>query len=159
MGIAASKRRRSADGRKHELDHILCNRKIFTDVAVVHSFQTGSGHRLLRTKFHFNNIEAMLDRMAHRRPPPTILDAEAAERLAEMHDFKELNSIDKDYHQLVAAITSISDGCRKKKPNHITSRITEETRQPLENRRSLKRTTHSHLEMTLLNRRKGCTRS
>ncbi|EYC03651.1 hypothetical protein Y032_0092g2540 [Ancylostoma ceylanicum] len=38
---------------KHELDHILCNRKVFTDVAVVPSFQTGSDHRLLRAKSHF----------------------------------------------------------------------------------------------------------
>ncbi|EYB94489.1 hypothetical protein Y032_0171g328 [Ancylostoma ceylanicum] len=137
---------------KHELDHILCNRKVFTDVAVVPKFQTGSDHSFLRAKFHFNNIKAMLDRMANRRPPHTILDVDAAERLAEMHDFEELDSIDKDYHTLVAAITSIKDACRKKKPNHITSRITEETRQLLEKRRNLKRTTHSHLEMTLLNR-------
>ncbi|EYB99908.1 hypothetical protein Y032_0119g835 [Ancylostoma ceylanicum] len=136
---------------KHELEHILCNRKVFTDVAVVPSFQTGSDHRLLRAKFHFNIIKAMLDRTAHRRSPLTILDAEAAERLAEMHDFEELNCIDEDYHQLVVAITSIRDGCRKKKPDQITSRITEET-QLLEKRRNLKRTTHSHLEVTLLNR-------
>ncbi|PIO77099.1 hypothetical protein TELCIR_00811 [Teladorsagia circumcincta] len=32
----------------HELDHILCNRRIMTDVAVVPSFNTGSDHRLLR---------------------------------------------------------------------------------------------------------------
>ncbi|EYC26366.1 hypothetical protein Y032_0010g1117 [Ancylostoma ceylanicum] len=94
----------------------------------------------------------MLDRMAHRRPPPTILDADAAERLAEMHDFEELDSIDKDYHKLVAAINSTKDGCRKKKPNHSTPRITEETRQLFEKRRNLKRTTHRNLEMTLLNR-------
>ncbi|KIH64069.1 hypothetical protein ANCDUO_05624, partial [Ancylostoma duodenale] len=90
--------------------------------------------------------------MTHRRPPPTILDAEAAERLAEMHDFEELDAIDEDYDKLVAAITIIRDSCRKRKPNHITSRITEKTRQLLEKRRNLKRTTHSHLEMTLLDR-------
>ncbi|KIH60839.1 reverse transcriptase [Ancylostoma duodenale] len=89
--------------------------------------------------------------MAHRRPPPTILDAEAAERLAEMHDFEELDAIDEDYDKLVVAITTIRDSCRKRKPNHITSRITEETRQLLQKRRKLKRTTHSHLEMTSLN--------
>ncbi|EYB95133.1 hypothetical protein Y032_0163g3473 [Ancylostoma ceylanicum] len=93
----------------------------------------------------------MLDRIAHKRPPPTILDAEAAERLAEMQEFEELNSIGEDYHQLVAAIT-LGMVAEKKKSNHITSRITEETRQLLGKRRNLKRTTHSHLEMTLLNR-------
>ncbi|XGW05879.1 hypothetical protein V3C99_016328, partial [Haemonchus contortus] len=31
----------------HEFDHILCNRKIMTDVAVVPSFNRGSDHRLL----------------------------------------------------------------------------------------------------------------
>ncbi|KAL6724210.1 hypothetical protein Aduo_019117 [Ancylostoma duodenale] len=94
----------------------------------------------------------MLHRMAHRRPSPTILDAKAAERLAEMHDFEELNARDEDYDKLVAAITTIRDGCRKKKPNHIISRITEETRQLLEKMGNLKRITHRHLEMTLLNR-------
>ncbi|KAL6727184.1 hypothetical protein Aduo_009080 [Ancylostoma duodenale] len=138
--------------QRHELDHILCNRKVFTDVAVVPSFQTGSDHRLLRAKFHFDNTRALLDRIAHRRLPPTILDAEAAERLAEMHDFEELDAIDEGYDKLVAAITTIRDSCRRGKPNHINSRITEETRQLLEKRRNLKRTTHSHLEMTLLNR-------
>ncbi|KAL6723361.1 hypothetical protein Aduo_018373 [Ancylostoma duodenale] len=137
---------------RHELDRILCKRKVFTDVAVVPSFQTGSDHRLLRAKFHFDNTRALLDRMAHRRPPPAILDAEAAERLAEMNDFKELDAIDEDYDKLVAAIITIRDSCRKRKPSHIILRITEETLQLLKKRRNLKRTTHSHLEMTLLNR-------
>ncbi|KIH69139.1 hypothetical protein ANCDUO_00520, partial [Ancylostoma duodenale] len=96
--------------------------------------------------------KALLDRMAHRRPPPAILDAEAAERLAEMNDFKELDAIDEDYDKLVAAIITIRDSCRKRKPSHIILRITEETLQLLKKRRNLKRTTHSHLEMTLLNR-------
>ncbi|KIH43297.1 hypothetical protein ANCDUO_26700, partial [Ancylostoma duodenale] len=65
---------------RHELDHILCNRKVFTDVAVVPSFQTGSDHRLLRAQFHFDNTRALLDRMAHRRPPPTILDTRPLRR-------------------------------------------------------------------------------
>ncbi|KIH50094.1 hypothetical protein ANCDUO_19830 [Ancylostoma duodenale] len=69
-----------------------------------------------------------------------------------MHDFEELDAIDEGYDKLVAAITTIRDSCRRGKPNHINSRITEETRQLLEKRRNLKRTTHSHLEMTLLNR-------
>ncbi|KIH68814.1 hypothetical protein ANCDUO_00846 [Ancylostoma duodenale] len=73
--------------------------------------------------------------MAHSRTLPTILDVEAVERLAEMLDFKELNAIDEDYDNLGAGITTTRDSCKKKKPNHITSRITEETRQLLEKRK------------------------
>ncbi|KIH64313.1 hypothetical protein ANCDUO_05377 [Ancylostoma duodenale] len=120
------------------------------------SFQPGGDHRLLWAKFHFDNTRALLDRMAHRRPSPTILDAEAAERLAEVHDFKELDAIDEDYDKLVAAMTTIRDSCRKRKSKHITSRITEEIRQLLEKRRNLKRTTHRHLEQVMP--RKGCKR-
>ncbi|KIH66397.1 hypothetical protein ANCDUO_03274 [Ancylostoma duodenale] len=65
-----------------------------------------------------------------------------------MHDFEELDAIEEDCDELVAAITAVRDSCRKRKPNHATSRITEETRQPLEKRGNLKRTTYIHLEMT-----------
>ncbi|KIH66820.1 hypothetical protein ANCDUO_02854 [Ancylostoma duodenale] len=74
----------------------------------------------------------------------TILDAEAAERLAEKHDFEKVNSTKKGYYKLVAAITTIMDGCMKEKPNQIPSMITEETRQQLdllEKRKNLNRTT------------------
>ena len=37
---------------RHELDHILCNRRCFTEVGVVPSFNTGSDHRHLRANFH-----------------------------------------------------------------------------------------------------------
>ncbi|KAL6727202.1 hypothetical protein Aduo_009097 [Ancylostoma duodenale] len=69
----------------------------------------------------------MLDHMAQRQPPMTILDVEAAERLAEKHDFEKVDSTDKGY-KLVAAITTIMDGCMKEKPDQIPSMITEETR-------------------------------
>ncbi|EYB85833.1 hypothetical protein Y032_0290g1548 [Ancylostoma ceylanicum] len=137
---------------KHELDHFLCNHKIFTDVAVVPSFQTGSDHRLLRAKLHFDKTKATLERMAQKTPSPTILDVEAAQRLAESKDFGEMNDLDEDYEKLEAAIADIRKTCRKKKPNHVTSRISEETRQLLEKRRNLKRTVNNHLEMTLLNK-------
>ncbi|EYC05140.1 hypothetical protein Y032_0084g1800 [Ancylostoma ceylanicum] len=38
----------------HELDHILCNKRVITDVSVVPSFNTGSDHRLLRARLHFD---------------------------------------------------------------------------------------------------------
>ncbi|KAL6733773.1 hypothetical protein Aduo_004394 [Ancylostoma duodenale] len=81
--------------------------------------QTRSDHGLLRAKCHFNNTKALLEHMTSRRPPPTILDAEAAERLAKMHNFEELDAIYEGFDKLVVAITTISDSCRKKKPNHI----------------------------------------
>ncbi|KAL6734402.1 hypothetical protein Aduo_004945 [Ancylostoma duodenale] len=68
----------------------------------------------------------MLDHMALGRPPLTVLNVEVAERLAEMHDFEELDAIDEGYDKLVAAITTIRGAYGKKKPNHSTSRITEE---------------------------------
>ncbi|KIH59732.1 hypothetical protein ANCDUO_10026 [Ancylostoma duodenale] len=81
--------------------------------------QKEAGERLLRAKCHFNNTKALLEHMTSRRPPPTILDAEAAERLAKMHNFEELDAIYEGFDKLVVAITTISDSCRKKKPNHI----------------------------------------
>ncbi|EYC42675.1 hypothetical protein Y032_0522g2899 [Ancylostoma ceylanicum] len=106
---------------KNELDHILCKCKLFTDAAVLPSFQTRSGHRMLRAKFHSNNIKAMLNRMAHRRLPPTILEADTGERVAEMHDFEELSSIEEDFYKLVAAITTHQGWLQKKEtePHHL----------------------------------------
>ncbi|KAL6739278.1 hypothetical protein Aduo_012750 [Ancylostoma duodenale] len=37
-------------------------------------------------------------------------------RLAEMHDFEEQDAMDEDYGKLVAAITTIRDSCKMKKP-------------------------------------------
>ncbi|KIH56545.1 hypothetical protein ANCDUO_13275 [Ancylostoma duodenale] len=70
-----------------------------------------------------------------------------------MHDFEELrrNRKDEHCHMLIAAINTIIDARRKKKPNHTTFEDYEEKRQLLE-KRHLNRTTYSRLEMTLLNR-------
>ncbi|XGW33727.1 hypothetical protein V3C99_017843 [Haemonchus contortus] len=50
----------------HELDHILCSRRAITDVGVVPSFSTGSDHRLLRARLHFERSHVRLSRIQSR---------------------------------------------------------------------------------------------
>ncbi|KAL6738967.1 hypothetical protein Aduo_012463 [Ancylostoma duodenale] len=91
----------------------------------------------------------MLYRIAHKRQPKTILHGETTERLA---DFEKLDATDEGYDKLVDTVTTIKDDWRKKNPNHITSTITVGTQQLFKKKSNLKGTTHSHLEMILLNK-------
>ncbi|KAL6727059.1 hypothetical protein Aduo_008974 [Ancylostoma duodenale] len=112
---------------RHELDHTLCNRKVHTDLDVMSDSQTGSGHDCSeQSSTLMVSKQCWIICMALGRPPLTILNVEVAERLAEMYDFEELDAIDEGYDKLVAAITTIRGAYGKKKPNHSTSRITEE---------------------------------
>lgn len=129
---------------KHELDQILRNREIFTYVALVPSFQTGIDHLLLQAKLHFDKTRAVLEQLAQKTTSQTTLDVKATQRLADMHDFDELNDLDEYYEELEAAIADIRKPCNLSYMGVNKSTAWEE--------KKLKSTAHNHLKMTRLNR-------
>lgn len=137
---------------KNEIDYILCNRRASTDVTVLASFNTGSDHRLVRAKFHFDRTA---DRMAinkSRKPRPTILDGDRAATLASSCSIPEFDNIDIDYENFTNIINNIRKEAQKMAPNHSSQRISESTKALLEKRRWMKRETNNLLELSSLNK-------
>lgn len=55
---------------KREIDYILTNRRVATDVGTISSFSTGSDHRLLRAKLFLSLPRVKSELAFSRRPPP-----------------------------------------------------------------------------------------
>ena len=137
---------------RHELDHILTNRRFVTDVTVIASCHTGSDHRLLRAKLFFDKTMAKLDRLRAQRPPRTILDPQAARIMAQTVQFDEKVDLNDDYECLIKSVIAISKSSRGTAPTHNTSRISPATRKLLEQRRLMKRDQANHVAFTVLSK-------
>ncbi|KAL6742408.1 hypothetical protein Aduo_015561 [Ancylostoma duodenale] len=135
----------------HELDHILCNKRVIADVSVVPSFNTESDHRLFRARLHFDRGQVRLARIRSRRSRPTILDEEMVRVIAAKEAFEMVDDLNEDYTHLVETIVKIRNECRAAAPNHATGRISSGTRALLEKRRHMDRQ-GNQVEYAVLNR-------
>ncbi|KAL6738932.1 hypothetical protein Aduo_012428 [Ancylostoma duodenale] len=112
----------------HELDHILCSKRVITNVGVVPSFNMGSDHRLLRAWLHFDRGQVRLVRVRSRRPRPTVLNEEMVRAIAAKEGFEMVDDVNEDYAHLVGTIVKIRNECRAAAPNYATRRISSSTR-------------------------------
>ncbi|EYB91554.1 hypothetical protein Y032_0204g1870 [Ancylostoma ceylanicum] len=135
----------------HELDHILRNKRVITDVGVVPSFKMGSDHRLLRARLHFDQGQACLLRIRSGRPRPTVIDEEVIGTVAEKEVFEMVDDVNEDYTRLVGTIIKIRNECRAEAPNHALRRISGSTRALLEKRRHMVGQAN-HVEYAVLSR-------
>ncbi|EYC39515.1 hypothetical protein Y032_0653g1181 [Ancylostoma ceylanicum] len=135
----------------HELDHILCNKRVITDVSVVPSFNTGGDDRLLRARPHFDRGQVRLLRIRSRRPRPTVMDEEMIETVAAKETFEMVDDVNEDYTRRVGTIIKIRNECRAETQNHASRRISSSTRALLEKRRHMDRQAN-HVEYAVLNR-------
>ncbi|EPB70920.1 hypothetical protein ANCCEY_09977 [Ancylostoma ceylanicum] len=135
----------------HELDHILCNKRVITDVSVVPSFNTGSDHRLLRARLHFDRGQVRLLRIRSRRPRPNVMDEEMIGTVATKETFEMVDDVNEDYTRLVGTIIKIRNECRTEAPNHASRPISSSTCALLEKRRHMDRQAN-HVEYAVLNR-------
>uniref|UniRef100_A0A7I5EE48 Reverse transcriptase domain-containing protein n=1 Tax=Haemonchus contortus TaxID=6289 RepID=A0A7I5EE48_HAECO len=135
----------------HELDHILCSRRAITDVGVVPSFNTGSDHRLLRARLHFERSHVRLSRIQARQPRATVLDTNALKTLIENVPLDMKEDINEDYDYLLNTLSTLASQSRTMAPNHNSRRMSDATRNLLAKRRQMDRK-NNHVEYTLLNR-------
>ncbi|VDL66817.1 unnamed protein product [Nippostrongylus brasiliensis] len=96
----------------HELDHIMCNRKVFTDVGVVPSFNTGSDHRLLRARLHFDRMQVRLTQIRQKQTRIKRIDIEALQSMMDSVSFDMFGDIDEDYSRIRNIITTLATNLR-----------------------------------------------
>ncbi|VDL74458.1 unnamed protein product [Nippostrongylus brasiliensis] len=135
----------------HELDHILCNRKVFTDVGVVPSFNTGSDHRLLRARLHFDRMQVCLTQIRQKQTRIKRIDIDVLQSMMDSGSFDMFADIDDDYSRITNIITTLASKCSEASPNHSSQRITDATRSLLEKRRNVDRQ-KNHVEYIVLSR-------
>ena len=137
---------------RHEIDYILSNRRIITNVSVLPSFTIGSDHRLVRANVHFDQKVAKLHSLLKRKRPQMTIDIDAVRSVARTADLRENADLNVDYEHLVSVLQDIHKVCQKVAPNQQNSRLTPATKELLSRRRSLFGKPEHHVEFCQLSK-------
>uniref|UniRef100_A0A914WZT5 Endonuclease/exonuclease/phosphatase domain-containing protein n=1 Tax=Plectus sambesii TaxID=2011161 RepID=A0A914WZT5_9BILA len=114
----------SPDGAHlHELDHFLTNR---------------------RSKIHLSLTRAKLGLLRSRQPRRRLLNPSIASTLAKLVPFDTIDDVNEDYCLLVETISQIGKQAMAPAPYHSTKRISDQSRELLEKRRTADRTTDAY---------------
>ena len=140
---------------KNKIEFILVNKKrLLKDVGVIPLFNTGSDHRLLRAFIHIDDLmEARVLMKANPgREKKHTLDEAVFQNALESAVFHPLEDIDADYEHFTNVLKDCVRKAQVEIPSNRKTRISEETRQLMRERRSLKRNEVNNVEYSLLSK-------
>ena len=138
--------------KKNEIDYLLINTKrILRDVAVVPSFNTGSDHRLIRAKLHFDmKVEKKALQEASKKRRLIKFDKTLLSECISKEDWSIKEDYDEDYAQFVEKLRRCLEKARKGRRKEEKGRISKETSELLERRKKMKREGKNNIEYSLL---------